>query len=74
MNISKVAGKKTTIRFFLRSKHLRLVQNDQGVSKDNSVEYEYVDVDLCDEDDKQKIHANNPEQSWKPYLSHHDCR
>jgi glutaredoxin len=24
---------------------------------DSNVEYEYVDVDLCSEEDKQKIHA-----------------
>jgi len=56
MNFSKVSGKN--------SKHKVLVyalstcvwcKMTKQFLKDNNVEYEYVDVDLCEEDDKVKI-------------------
>lgn len=56
MNFSKVSGKN--------SKHKVLVyalstcvwcKMTKQFLKDNGIEYEYVDVDLCDEDDKVKI-------------------
>lgn len=56
MNFSKVSGKN--------SKHKVLVyalstcvwcKMTKQYLKDNGIEYEYVDVDLCDEKDKEKI-------------------
>ena len=56
MQLSKVSGKN--------SKHKVLVyalstcvwcKMTKQFLKDNSIEYEYVDVDLCDEKDKEKI-------------------
>lgn len=56
MNIVKIAGKN--------NKHKVLVyalstcawcKMAKQFLKDNSVEYEYVDVDLCNEEDKEKI-------------------
>ena len=32
------------------------MQNDKTIPKDNDVEYEYVDVDLLDDNDKSKVH------------------
>jgi glutaredoxin-like protein NrdH len=59
MNFSKVSGKN--------SKHKVLVyalstcvwcKMTKQYLKDNDIEYEYVDVDLCDEADKEKIRAH----------------
>jgi len=56
MNFSKVSGKS--------SKHKVLVyalstcvwcKMTKQFLKDNDIQYEYVDVDLCDEKDKEKI-------------------
>jgi glutaredoxin len=56
MNFSKVSGKN--------SKHKVLVyalstcvwcKMTKQFLKDNSIDYEYVDVDLCNEKDKEKI-------------------
>jgi glutaredoxin-like protein NrdH len=56
MNFSRVSGKN--------SKHKVLVyalstcvwcKMTKQFLKDNDIEYEYVNVDLCDEDDKVKI-------------------
>jgi glutaredoxin-like protein NrdH len=59
MKFSKVSGKN--------SKHKVLVyalstcvwcKMTKQYLKDNDIEYEYVDVDLCDEADKEKIRAH----------------
>jgi glutaredoxin len=56
MQLSKVSGKN--------SKHKVLVyalstcvwcKMTKQFLKDNNIEYEYIDVDLCDEEDKVKI-------------------
>jgi glutaredoxin-like protein NrdH len=56
MQLSKVSGKN--------SKHKVLVyalstcvwcKMTKQFLKDNDIEFEYIDVDLCDEDDKEKI-------------------
>ena len=56
MNFSKISGKN--------SKHKVLVyalstcvwcKMTKQFLKDNDIEYEYIDVDLCDEKDKEKI-------------------
>jgi len=56
MNISKVAGKKNNheVVIYALSTCVWCKMTKQFL-KDNDIEYEYVDVDLCEEEDKQKI-------------------
>ena len=58
MNISKVSGKNNKHKVFIYALSTcvwcKLTKQYLG---DNNVEYEYVDVDLASEEDKQKIHA-----------------
>jgi glutaredoxin len=56
MQISKVSGKKNnhTVVIYALSTCVWCKMTKQFL-KDNDIEYEYVDVDLCDEKDKQKI-------------------
>jgi len=58
MNISKVSGKNNRHKVFVYALSTcvwcKLTKEYLG---DNNVEYEYVDVDLASEEDKQKIHA-----------------
>ena len=56
MNISKVAGKnnKHKVVVYALSTCVWCKMTKQYL-KDNNIEYEYVDVDLCSEEDKQKI-------------------
>ena len=57
MNISKVSGKNNKHKVFIYALSTcvwcKLTKQYLG---DNNVEYEYVDVDLASEEDKQKIH------------------
>ena len=57
MNISKVSGSnnKHKVRIYALSTCVWCKMTKQFLN-DNNVEYEFVDVDLADEDDKQKIH------------------
>ena len=49
--------KKTTIRLLLYALSTCVwCKLTKQFLNENSIEYEFVDVDLCDEDDKQKIH------------------
>jgi glutaredoxin-like protein NrdH len=56
MKVSKVPGKKNkhTVRVYALSTCVWCRMTKQFL-KDNEVEYEYVDVDLCTEQDKEKI-------------------
>ena len=56
MNISKVAGKnnKHKVVVYALSTCVWCKMTKQYL-QDNNIEYEYVDVDLCSEEDKQKI-------------------
>ena len=56
MNISKVTGKnnKHKVLLYALSTCVWCKMTKQYL-KDNSVAFEYVDVDLCSEEDKQKI-------------------
>jgi len=58
MNISKVSGKnsKHKVLLYALSTCVWCKMTKQYLN-DNNVEYEYVDVDLAGEEDKQKIHA-----------------
>ena len=58
MNISKVSGKNDKHKVFLYALSTCVwCKMTKQFLNDNKVEYEYVDVDLCSEEDKQKIHA-----------------
>ncbi len=56
MQFSKVSGKKNNhkVTLYALSTCVWCKLTKQFLT-DNNVEYEYIDVDLCDEDDKQKI-------------------
>jgi glutaredoxin-like protein NrdH len=57
MKFSKVSGKKTNhkVTVYALSTCIWCKLTKQFLN-DNNVEYEFVDVDLTDEEDKQKIH------------------
>ena len=56
MNFSKVSGKNSTHKVLMYALSTCAWCNmTKQYLKDNGIEYEYVDVDLCDEKDKQKI-------------------
>ena len=58
MNISKVSGKNKKHKVFLYALSTCVwCKMTKQFLNDNNVEYEYVDVDLSGEEDKQKIHA-----------------
>jgi glutaredoxin-like protein NrdH len=56
MEVSKIPGKKNkhTVRVYALSTCVWCRMTKQFL-KDNEIEYEYVDVDLCTEQDKEKI-------------------
>ena len=57
MNISKVSGKNNKHKVFLYALSTCVwCKLTKQFLNENNVEYEYVDVDLEDEKDKQKIH------------------
>jgi len=56
MNISRVAGKNNKHKVFVYALSTCVwCKLTKEYLKENNVEYEYVDVDLADEEDKQKI-------------------
>ena len=56
MDISKVPGKNTKHKVLVYALSTCVwCKMTKQYLKDNSVEYEYVDVDLCTEEDKDKI-------------------
>ena len=57
MQFSKVSGKKNNhkVTLYALSTCVWCKLTKQFLTE-NNVEYEYIDVDLCDEEDKQKIH------------------
>jgi len=56
MNISKVAGKKNNHKVFVYALSTCVwCKLTKEYLKENGIEYEFVDVDLADEKDKQKI-------------------
>ena len=57
MNISKVSGKNSKHKVFLYALSTCVwCKMTKDYLKENSVEFEFVDVDLANEDDKRKIH------------------
>ena len=56
MEIVKVSGKNNEHRVLLYTlSTCAWCKMTKQFLKDNDIEYEYVDVDLCEEEDKQKI-------------------
>ena len=56
MNILKVPGKNTKHKVLVYALSTCVwCKMTKQYLKDNQIEYEYVDVDLCVEEDKQKI-------------------
>jgi glutaredoxin-like protein NrdH len=56
MNISKVSGKNDKHKVFVYALSTCVwCKLTKQYLSDNNVEYEYVDVDLCSEEEKQKI-------------------
>jgi len=56
MQFSKVSGQKSQHRVVLYAlSTCAWCKRTKQFLKENDVEYEYVDVDLCEEEDKQKV-------------------
>ena len=56
MKFSKVSGKKSQHKVVLYAlSTCAWCKMTKQFLKDNDVEYDYIDVDLCEEEDKQKI-------------------
>jgi glutaredoxin-like protein NrdH len=56
MQFSKVSGQKRQHKVILYAlSTCAWCKLTKQFLKDNDIEYEYVDVDLCEEEDKQKI-------------------
>ena len=56
MEFSKVSGKKNNHKVILYALSTCVwCKMTKQFLKDNGVEFEYVNVDMCEEDDKQKI-------------------
>ena len=59
MQFSKVQGKQNKHKVVLYALSTCVwCKMTKQFLKDNQVQYEYIDVDLCQEDDKQKIREN----------------
>jgi glutaredoxin-like protein NrdH len=59
MNFSKVPGKNTQHKVLMYALSTCVwCKMTKQYLKDHGIEYEYVDVDLCDEKDKEKIRAH----------------
>ena len=58
MEFSKVSGQKSNHKVVLYALSTCVwCKMTKQFLKDNNIEFEYVNVDLCEEDDKQKIRA-----------------
>jgi len=56
MQFSKVSGQKKQHKVILYAlSTCAWCRMTKQFLKDNDIEYEYIDVDLCEEEDKQKI-------------------
>ena len=56
MNLSKVSGKNNAHKVVVYALSTCVwCKMAKQFLKDNKIEYEYIDVDLCDEEDKVKI-------------------
>jgi len=59
MNVQKVTGRNKTHRVLLYAiSTCAWCRRTKKFLKDNDIEYEYIDVDLCDEADRKKIRSD----------------
>jgi glutaredoxin len=59
MDIVKVSGKNSKHKVLMYAiSTCAWCKMTKRFLKDNNIEYEYVDVDLCEDDDKDKIKQN----------------
>jgi glutaredoxin-like protein NrdH len=59
MDIVKVSGKNSKHKVLMYAiSTCAWCKLTKKFLKDNNIEYEYVDVDLCEEEDKEKIRQN----------------
>ncbi len=59
MNISKVSGKNSKHKVMVYAlSTCVLCKMTKQFLKDSDIEYEYVDVDLCTEEEKEKIRSD----------------
>ncbi|HVP92946.1 MAG TPA: glutaredoxin family protein [Acidobacteriota bacterium] len=59
MDIVKVSGKNSKHKVLMYAiSTCAWCKMTKKFLKDNNIEYEYVDVDLCEDDDKDKIKQN----------------
>ena len=56
MKVVKVSGRNNTHKVFVYAlSTCAWCKQAKKFLKDNGIEYEYVDVDLCDEEDQEKV-------------------
>jgi len=59
MNIVKVNGRRKSHKVFMYAISTCVwCKRTKQFLRDNNIEFEYVDVDLCDDEDQQKIEEN----------------
>jgi len=59
MNVQKVTGRNKAHRVLLYTiSTCAWCKRTKKVLRDNGIEYEYIDVDLCDEADRKKIRGD----------------
>lgn len=67
LNVVKVTGKNHKHKVFLYAlSTCAWCKMTKRFLSDSSVEYEYVDVDLCNDDDRRKIHEDIRKRGAQP--------
>lgn len=67
MDIVKVEGKNNRHKVFMYAiSTCAWCKKTKKFLKDNSVEFEYVDVDLCSDEDKEKIRLDIESRGGRP--------
>mgnify|MGYP001033120402 CR=1 FL=1 len=67
MNVQKVTGRNKAHRVLLYAlSTCAWCKRTKKFLTDNDIEYEYIDVDLCDESDRSKIRSDIMGRGGKP--------
>ena len=67
MNVQKVTGANKAHRVLLYAiSTCAWCKRTKKFLKDNDIEYEYIDVDLCDEADRRKIRSDITRRGGNP--------
>lgn len=67
MNVVKIEGKNNRHRVFMYAiSTCAWCKKTKKFLKDNHVEFEYVDVDLCSDEDKEKIRQDIERRGGRP--------